>query len=184
MHLSWRRKFLDVNKPFSWTQWNLKVKSYHLLRSVRITRFLANETFSGNSCVFWCVLKLQSLMVFIFELHQVSNDFIATCHKCNQPNHNNWSNFPLLILEKLFLRTVSLSLFIFWWQRCFFIKTHLVASGELAIIFCFQTFNYYALYSQNGQSNICTSSTIVICSDDRLTLKTLALETFYNSQFT
>ena len=128
-----------------------------------------------NCNLWWC----------LFLNFMVSNDFIATCHKCNQPNHNNWSNFPLLILEKLFLRTVSLSLFIFWWQRVFFfIKTHLVASGELAIIFCFQTFNYYALYSQNGQSNICTSSTIVICSDDRLTLKTLALETFYNSQFT
>ena len=39
----------------------------------------------------------------------VSNVFMATCHKCNQPNHNNLSSFPLPILEKLFLRIVFLS---------------------------------------------------------------------------
>ena len=38
-------------------------------KSVGITRFLAYKTFSRNSCVFWYVLKLQSLMVFMFELH-------------------------------------------------------------------------------------------------------------------
>ena len=131
----------------------------------------------SNCNLWWC----------LFLNFMVSNVFMATCHKCNQPNHNNLSSFPLPILENVFLRIVFLSPAIYLLVTkgvFFFIKTQLVASGELPIIFCFQTFNYNASYSQNRQSNICTSSTIVICSDDRLMLKTLALETFYNSQCT
>ena len=59
----------------------------------------------------------------------VSNAFMATSDKCNQPNHCKLiqvSCFPLPILENLFLRIVSLSLFIFWLQRVICIKTQLV----------------------------------------------------------
>lgn len=68
--------------------------------------FVANETFHANSCVFWCVLKLQSLEVYTFEPH-VSNDFMAANYKRNQANNNNLiqvSCFPMPILEKLFFK--------------------------------------------------------------------------------
>ena len=68
-------RFNAERSQFFLTQSKLKVKSYHLLRSVRITWFLATEIFSGNSCVFWCVLKLQSLVVSIFELHGFESSY-------------------------------------------------------------------------------------------------------------
>ena len=55
----------------------------------------------------------------------ISNDCLATCHKCNQPNHNNLTQvgcFPLPISEKLFLVIVSLSLFIFGDKGFFVLK--------------------------------------------------------------
>ena len=90
--------------------------------------FVANETFHANSCVFWCVLKLQSLEVYTFEPH-VSNDFMAANYKRNQANNNNLiqvSCFPMPILEKLFLKTVSLSLFIFGDKGFFVLKPTLL----------------------------------------------------------
>ena len=110
----------------------------------------------------------------------------AICHKCNQPNHDNLTQvscLPLLISEKLFLRLVSLSLFIFWRQRVLYSRTQFVAWGELAIIFCFRTFNCYVVYSQDGQSNICRSHNFYLLWW-KANLKTLALETFYSGQFT
>ena len=47
----------------------------------------------------------------------VSNDFMAANHKRNQANNNNliqMSCFPMPILEELFLKIVSLSVFMFW----------------------------------------------------------------------
>ena len=59
----------------------------------------------------------------------VSNDFMATCHKCNQPNHNNLIQvgcFPLPISEKLFLRIVSLVYLSFGDKGFFVLKLSLL----------------------------------------------------------
>ena len=59
----------------------------------------------------------------------VSNDFMATCHKCNQPNHSKLiqvSCFPLPILEKLFLVIVSLILLCFGDKGFFVLKPSLL----------------------------------------------------------
>ena len=61
--------------------------------------------------------------------HTVSNDFMAANYKRNQANNNNLiqvSCFPMPILEKLFLKTVSLSLFIFGDKGFFVLKPTLL----------------------------------------------------------
>ena len=139
------------------------MKSDHLSRVSESLGFshikpsLGTPVFSDTcwNCNLWWCLCLSFM---------VSNDFMATCHKCNQPNHNNFKIqvgcFPLPISEKLFLRISCL--FIFWWQRVLCVKTQVVAWGELAIIFWFQTFNCNTVYSYDGQSNSWRSNKIFI----------------------
>ena len=72
-----------------------------------------------NCNLWWCILLS----------HTVSNDFMAANYKRNQANNNNLiqvSCFPMPILEKLFLKTVSLSLFIFGDKEFFVLKPTLM----------------------------------------------------------
>ena len=83
---------------------------------------MRTRVFSGvcwNCNLWWCILLS----------HTVSNDFMAANYKRNQANNNNLievSCFPMLILEKLFLKTVSLSLFIFGDKGFFVLKPTLL----------------------------------------------------------
>ena len=72
----------------------------------------------------------------------VSNDFMATCHKCNQPNHNNFKIqvgcFPLPISEKLFLRIVSLVYLSFDDKGFFVLKLSLLREESWQLFFYFR----------------------------------------------
>ena len=140
------------------------MKSYHLSRSVRITRFLADETFSRNSCVFWCVLKLQSLEVSIFELRGFEwfYGYMSQMQSAESQQLNLSGLFSFADLGEVIFKNCFSCLFIFWWQRILCVKTQLVAWGELEIIFWFQTFNYNTVYSYDGQSNSWRSNKIFI----------------------
>ena len=117
------------------------MKSDHLSRVSESLGFslikpsLGTPVFSDTcwNCNLWWCLCLSFM---------VSNDFMATCHKCNQPNHNNFKIqvgcFPLPISEKLFLRIVSLVYLSFDDKGFFVLKLSLLREESWQLFFDFR----------------------------------------------